>query len=210
MNMFKDEGGFSISFYQKQREQVKKTIIDTSIAIFKEKGYENTTIDEITKKVGIAKGTFYNFYPSKNQVLINWAAEKLQCLNIHVAMDPNNSLEKNLNIFIDLIIDSIEGEEELFHCYLREILQKHGDKNYNQQFDLLAIYRAIIMNSKEQRTVTETTLDAKIELLNSVLFMGIINWLDKGKPLLGLREHLKTLTRICIYGLLSNGERSGK
>ncbi|MFZ5946073.1 MAG: TetR/AcrR family transcriptional regulator [Bacillota bacterium] len=73
--------------YQQQREQVKKNILDTSIAIFREKGYENTTIDEITKSIGIAKGTFYNFYPSKSEILISWAAQKFQKIAMHIKLN---------------------------------------------------------------------------------------------------------------------------
>ncbi len=178
-------------------------LTDTSIAIFKEKGYENTTIDEITKKVGIAKGTFYNFYPSKSQIMLIWAVEKFQLLDIHEAMDSNKSLEQNLEKFIELITVSMEGEEELFHCFLKEILQKHGDKNYNEQFDFLSIYRGIILNSNDYSTEVETSLDERIEVLNSVLFMGIVNWFDSGKPMQGLRRHLEKLVNLCIYGLIS-------
>lgn len=194
----------TISLYKKQKELIKKKILDTSITIFKEKGYDNATIDEITKTVGIAKGTFYNFYSSKREILIQWAADKLQQLELEQEMDSYKHLEENLNRFIELITESMEGEEELFHCFLKEILQNHGDKNYGIQFDLLTIYKFIIMNSNDFKAISEASLDDKVEVINSILFMGIVNWFDRGKPLEGLREHLKNLINICMYGLLNN------
>ncbi|XOS92284.1 TetR/AcrR family transcriptional regulator [Brevibacillus laterosporus] len=36
-----------------------------ALKLFKEKGFENVTVEEITKACGIAKGTFYNYFPKK-------------------------------------------------------------------------------------------------------------------------------------------------
>ena len=37
--------------------------------MFIEKGYENTSIDEIVAKAGIAKGTYYYYFASKEATL---------------------------------------------------------------------------------------------------------------------------------------------
>ncbi len=42
-----------------------KLIVDTTIELFYEKGYFNTTIQDITSKAGIAAGTFYLYFPNK-------------------------------------------------------------------------------------------------------------------------------------------------
>lgn len=38
---------------------------DIATELFIEKGIEETTIDEIVERAGVAKGTFYHYYPSK-------------------------------------------------------------------------------------------------------------------------------------------------
>lgn len=42
-----------------------KLIIDTTIHLFSDKGYFNTTIADITSEAGIAAGTFYLYFPNK-------------------------------------------------------------------------------------------------------------------------------------------------
>jgi len=202
MNMVK-KGEF-MSLYQQQREQVKKNILDTSIAIFRRKGYENTTIDEITKSIGIAKGTFYNFYPSKSEILISWAAQKFQKIAIHEAFNNSNTLEENLFKFIEILIKAIRDEEQLFQCFLKEILRVHGDKKFNGQFNFMNIYRLIIKNSNDSNKVIESLYNIKIDVLNNSLFMGIINWFDAGNSVKGLNEYLTSIVRVCLYGLLSD------
>ena len=51
------------------REDRKKLILDVSLKLFAEKGYENTSISQITKEAGISKGLFYNYFESKEQLM---------------------------------------------------------------------------------------------------------------------------------------------
>ena len=48
--------------------KTKRKIFETSLKLFAEKGYENTSIEEITATVGVAKGTLYYHFSSKEQI----------------------------------------------------------------------------------------------------------------------------------------------
>lgn len=52
-----------------KKEIRKKELIKTAYELFITKGYENTSVDEIIAKAGIAKGTYYYHFESKEQVL---------------------------------------------------------------------------------------------------------------------------------------------
>jgi AcrR family transcriptional regulator len=47
----------------------KQAIMDAAIAVFRERGYEGTTIPAIAERAGIAQGTLYNYFPSKEKLL---------------------------------------------------------------------------------------------------------------------------------------------
>lgn len=47
----------------------KNEILDIALALFSEKGYEKTTIEDILAKTGISKGTFYYYFEAKEDVL---------------------------------------------------------------------------------------------------------------------------------------------
>ncbi|MCQ4924391.1 TetR/AcrR family transcriptional regulator [Tissierella carlieri] len=53
----------------KEYDERKKEILDTAERLFRIKGYEKCTIMDIIKEVGIAKGTFYYYFKSKEEVL---------------------------------------------------------------------------------------------------------------------------------------------
>lgn len=53
----------------KEYDERKKEILDTAERLFRIKGYDKCTIMDIIKEVGIAKGTFYHYFKSKEEVL---------------------------------------------------------------------------------------------------------------------------------------------
>ena len=53
----------------KKGEKRKLELLKIAYRMFTEKGYENTSIDEIIAEAGIAKGTYYYYFPSKEATL---------------------------------------------------------------------------------------------------------------------------------------------
>ncbi|MDQ0243943.1 AcrR family transcriptional regulator [Bacillus fengqiuensis] len=52
-----------------QKEHTKKLLQQTAIELFKKQGYGKTTVSQITANAGVAKGTFFNYFESKQAVL---------------------------------------------------------------------------------------------------------------------------------------------
>lgn len=53
----------------KNPEERRNEILDAAEMLFASKGYSNTTVNDILQKVGIAKGTFYHYFHSKEEVM---------------------------------------------------------------------------------------------------------------------------------------------
>lgn len=47
----------------------KQKLFDSAVRLFKEHGYNNVTVSEICKNAGVAKGTFYVHYVSKEDII---------------------------------------------------------------------------------------------------------------------------------------------
>jgi AcrR family transcriptional regulator len=190
-----------MTIYQLQREKLRDIILETAISSFKEKGYDNATIDEITKTVGIAKGTFYNFFSSKNEILLTWAERRFQTIPFIEACNPEKTAEENLYQFIDIITDAIKDEALLFRSLLKEIIRFPGDKKYSRQFDFVKLYRLILGRSSDSSTITVSMPEVKIDVLNHSLYMGILNWFDTNNSFDGLNGYLKNIIKVCMNGI---------
>lgn len=54
---------------KKQPEQWKRAILDAAKELFLSKGYEETAVSDIMERAGGAKGMFYRFFQSKEEVM---------------------------------------------------------------------------------------------------------------------------------------------
>lgn len=53
----------------KKGEKRKRELLQIAYRMFLSQGYENTSVDEIIEAAGIAKGTYYYYFQSKEQML---------------------------------------------------------------------------------------------------------------------------------------------
>ncbi|MCH5583601.1 TetR/AcrR family transcriptional regulator [Shimazuella sp. AN120528] len=90
---------------ENRKKQTRESIIKHAIALFKQKGYENVTVEEITIACGIAKGTFFNYFPKKEHILLYITDTYMNRLNEVIQLHPEGSLkERVLHIFRELVM----------------------------------------------------------------------------------------------------------
>ena len=56
-------------------EATRATLLEASVALFGERGFHNTTVEQITDRAGVTKGAFYHHFESKEDVLRQIHAE---------------------------------------------------------------------------------------------------------------------------------------
>jgi AcrR family transcriptional regulator len=92
------------SLKARQREERAELILEMAATILAEKGYHDTSMDEIALRVGIAKGTLYLQFPSKDDLVIALFEREISVFQqavIEVATQPGsarNRLEQILRL----------------------------------------------------------------------------------------------------------------
>jgi AcrR family transcriptional regulator len=61
--------GVEVSRRERKKDETRTRIFRAAVELFREKGFEATTVDEITERADVAKGTFFNYFPRKEAVL---------------------------------------------------------------------------------------------------------------------------------------------
>ncbi len=77
--------------------KTKRKIFETSMKLFAEKGYDATSIEEITATVGVAKGTLYYHFSSKEEIFQFLVEEGVKLLTNSITIKTaklTNSLDK--------------------------------------------------------------------------------------------------------------------
>ena len=60
------------SWRQQQKAHLEQQLYEVALQLFRDQGYEHTTVQQITDQVGVAKSTFFNHFPSKEHVVVLW------------------------------------------------------------------------------------------------------------------------------------------
>jgi len=69
------------SWKDRQKDQLRHELITTALQLFKEKNGEAPSVDEITARTGVAKGTFYLYFKTKSDIMaaiLEHALEQLE------------------------------------------------------------------------------------------------------------------------------------
>ena len=117
------------------KQQRKKEIALAAIDVFAEKGFESASISQISEAAGIGKGTVYEYFESKEELInasiVAWAErmwldaqgeladveepiEKLQKI-VGVTMDLFLNDERSIKLVIAMFQAALPSEKELFH-----------------------------------------------------------------------------------------------
>lgn len=54
---------------ERQKKQTRLLLQQTALQLFQTQGYDETTVLQITNEAGVAKGTFFNYFRTKEEVL---------------------------------------------------------------------------------------------------------------------------------------------
>ncbi len=61
----------SVGLRERKRRETKKRITEKGIDLFLQKGFDNTTLDEIAVAAGISRRTFFYYFTSKDEILLS-------------------------------------------------------------------------------------------------------------------------------------------
>ena len=81
-----------------KKNQKRKKILDKAWELFRKNGYEETKVEDITRELGVSKGSFYTYFKTKDEVLYE-ILERIKKENeeriskINVNQEPNKILE---------------------------------------------------------------------------------------------------------------------
>lgn len=103
--------------------KTKRKIFETSLKLFSEKGYDATSIEEITATVGVAKGTLYYHFNSKEEIF-NFLVEegmKLLTNSIEIKISKCTNTIDKLRAISLIQLKAIKKYENLLTIVLSQV-----------------------------------------------------------------------------------------
>ena len=97
-------------------------ILEAARKVFAEKGYNSASVEDIAHEAGIAKGTLYLYYPSKQGIY--WEALKsgliALCGELEEKVQAERTCEAKVRAFIAAKLTWFEKNQDLFKIYYAE------------------------------------------------------------------------------------------
>jgi AcrR family transcriptional regulator len=65
---------------ERRSAELRERLFRSALALFGKKGFAETTVEDITEAADVGKGTFFNYFPSKEHILLAFAEMQLSKL----------------------------------------------------------------------------------------------------------------------------------
>jgi AcrR family transcriptional regulator len=101
--------------------ETRERIFRAALRLFAERGFVNTTVQDITEAADVGKGTFFNYFPSKEHVLA--AFGEVQVSKVAAAVGaPDAALERPLRVTLQRMVLSLAEEPGRSPALVRALL----------------------------------------------------------------------------------------
>jgi len=112
------------AFTEQERERIKKRLIEAGKRAINRSGIKNLVVDDIAREAGISKGSFYSFFPSREEFILSvfeaWEAEHRSALIRQISEGGGSPRERLTRFFLEAI-GMLERESGLSRLGFKEI-----------------------------------------------------------------------------------------
>ena len=184
----------------KTKEERRNEIIETAGKLFEEKGYEQTQVQDIVNEIGVAKGLFYYYFKSKDEVMEEladrYADEIIDAVN--KLIDKDISTFDKINRIFQIFIDSAEKKSGIFMGILNV---KNGITHerifFNVGKKMVPLVTELILSGNDNGECNCSDPKFITEFLVSGLF-NIMNQISPDEKIDYLKEKLPTIKTMIL------------
>lgn len=161
-------------------------ILKSAADIFVRKGYHETTVDEVAKAMGVAKGTIYNHFAGKEDLylaVIRSSIEKLQERLKQAAAKEKNTREKIADL-IRSIFSFFEEEKGLVLLFLTEFFgrdARRGRLAAEMLAGCLDVIRSTIATGVAEGTLREVDVEVATYSLFGMVAVAAYHFLNQAE-----------------------------
>ncbi|MFM1652589.1 TetR/AcrR family transcriptional regulator [Brevibacillus sp. B_LB10_24] len=160
---------------------MKNKIIEQSISLFELKGFSQTSIQDVVDRLGVTKGTFYYYFESKEQLLMDIQLQYIDDLlakQEQILLQPDKDWKTKMFEVVALLIKHIRTQGRIARIFYRE-LRHLNEENYmiirKKRREFRKNLQKIIEQGIENR---EFRPDLRADLVTFAI-LGVCNWSNR-------------------------------
>jgi len=184
------------------------SIISVAMTLFKEKGVDGTTMEEIAEKADIAKGTLYNYFPVKEAIIDEYIKRSFTVKNEERILQMKNlpDTRARLLMIFNELMSGVKGQKEIFEKYLvyrmKILLSFHQEDSEKSGFYLIA-NEIIKLGLEEGEIRKDLPLYVMVELFEFA-FIEIVKLFYREDDKFDVSADIESFVDLCINGIRYN------
>ncbi|MRG86799.1 TetR/AcrR family transcriptional regulator [Salinibacillus xinjiangensis] len=157
---------------------MKEKIISTCIKCFEQKGFSETSIQDVVDELGVTKGTFYYYFSSKEQVLMTIHRKYIDTLleqQESIILDSTLTNKGKLQGLIHMLITNIKPQGNSARVFFREFrhLKESHLEEVREKRDQVRLAMEIVIKTGMEQGEFRPDLEPDIVTLG---ILGACNW----------------------------------
>jgi len=167
---------------ERKKEETRRRITMAALELFHERGFEATTVDEITERADVAKGTFFNYFPKKESVLEALGQEWMERAEEHAAHHGRTASDRILALFGG-VAESYGRDRPLARMLVRVSMERMVCPEPDTT--RTGLYRKVVSAIHDGQAQGEFRPDIDADSVFGVVasvFMGTLLWWIGGGP----------------------------
>jgi len=150
--------GAELGLRERKKARLRQQIIDTSIRLFRKRGYESTRVEDIVQILEISQPTFFRYFPSKDAVLREVGRRGFRCIKEHLETELSSdaTTAQRLERMFTAMAREVESDRPLWRAVvLSGAMDPVRSPEIRQQEEIaVSLLRDIIAEGQKRAEVT--------------------------------------------------------
>jgi AcrR family transcriptional regulator len=153
---------------------------EAAMALFLERGYDRTTVDDIAERAGLTERTFFRYYTDKREVLFGGSAALRELMVDAIAAAPEAAAPLDaVAAALDAAASALEPRRKHARAR-RKVIVGHAELREREQMKLTSL-AAAMASALCARGVVESTASLTAEAGIVVFKVGFERWVDDAR-----------------------------
>jgi AcrR family transcriptional regulator len=161
--------------------EVRERLFRAALALFAKKGYSETTVEDITNSADVGKGTFFNYFPSKDHILL--AFGEMQYGKLQAAVEEARLTSTPMPVFLRSLGQRMTEEPTRNPAILRALLLAYlsstpvREAMLDLQKRVLALHSEMIQLGQERGEIRDDLPPLEIaQVFRQTIFGTLLMW----------------------------------
>jgi len=162
-----------------RKENTRKKVFKAALELFANKGFEETIIEDITKRAKVAKGTFYNFFSKKEDVLVYYLGSKIAQSHEGFTLNTENTFLEQYKSLVSNYLKYIFRNKNFAKILLKERVMSQGAKDNPYEVEVKQTIAKLIDLAKQRKEINDQIDTSRIvEVVTGINTLYIIYWVN--------------------------------